>query len=361
MEIYQLVLKHKLSVAIPVLFYMVFILSGCGDRQASGGQFAFPPMPVEAVQAQVQNISDQFEAVGTIEADEAVTIVSEIDATVIQLPFEEGEKIKTGQLIAKLEDSQLSAEVARAEALRDQSRVTYKRIKTVVDQQAGTPQDLDNAAASLKVAEANLALAKARFEKTRIVAPFDGSIGVRHASVGTFLRAGQKIAEMANLDNIRVSFSVPERYMNQIRRGAEVTVSTPAHPDQPVKGKIFASEPVVDPATRNGQVIARVPNPGRIFLPGMSANITANLSERSNAITIPNEAVFASGNQSYVYVVQKDSTVAQVAVTLGTQRTNIIEVTSGLDAGTLVVRAGHQKLFNGAKVMPMINRPMVTD
>jgi len=341
--------KNWLLVIIGSLLVLAI---GCSKPEAAGGMRR-PPMPVETARAESQTIADRFEAVGTINADEAVTIVSEIDATVMSLPFKEGQHINAGELVARLDDSQLAAEVARTEALRDKSKISYERTKTVVTQNAGTPQDLDNAAADLKVAEANLAFAKARFAKTRIVAPFDGIIGVRQVSVGTFLRTGQKIAEIANLDNIRVGFSVPEGYLTRLERGSEVTVFTPAHEDQKVKGKIFAIEPVVDPDTRSGQVIARVPNPGENFLPGMSANISVTLTERINAITIPNEAVFASGDQSFVFVVKQDSSVTQVPIALGTQRSDVVEVLKGLDPGALVVRAGHQKLYEGAKVLPV--------
>ncbi len=353
---------YKFAFEVGLAFFMlifaglILMTQGCSEQGAGKSAFSRPPMPVEVAEANAQEVADRFETVGTFEANEAVTIVSEIDATVMSLPFEEGMHIKAGQLIAKLDDSQLAAEVARAAALRDQSRATYDRIKAIVDQKAGTPQDLDNAAADMKVAEANLALAKARFAKTRIVSPFDGQIGMRHVSVGTFLRTGQEIARIANLDNIRVSFSAPEIYLAQLKRGAEVMVSTPAHADQQVKGRIIGVEPVVDPATRNGQVVARVPNPGLAFLPGMSANISTVLSERAKAITIPNEAVFASGNQSFVYVVKKDSTVSQVAVTLGTQLADVVEIVNGLAPGSTVVRAGHQKLFDGARVMPIVTR-----
>jgi multidrug efflux pump subunit AcrA (membrane-fusion protein) len=108
---------------------VILLLNGCSKPEAANGQYARPAMPVETAQVNVQTISDKFEAVGTIEADQEVTIVSEIDATVKGLPFKEGEHIKAGQLIAKLEDSQLAAEVARTEALRDQSKVIYERTK----------------------------------------------------------------------------------------------------------------------------------------------------------------------------------------------------------------------------------------
>jgi membrane fusion protein (multidrug efflux system) len=330
--------------------------SGCSEPGAAAGEFSMPPMPVEVAQANVQKVVDQFEAVGTVEAIEAITVVSQIDAEVISLPFDEGGVVRTGELIAKLDDSQLASEVLRAEALRSQSQSNYDRVKAIVAQKAGTPQDMDDAAAALKVAEANLTYAKARFAKTRIVAPFDGNIGARRVSVGAFVRTGETIAELANLDDIRVNFSAPEGFLARLSRGAEVMISTPVHPGHEVKGKVMAIEPVLDPTTRNGRVVARLSNPGQKFIPGMSVNVSAVLSERPDAITIPNEAVFANGNQSFVFVVKPDSTVTRTAVTLGSQLTDVVEVVQGLESGTPVVRAGHQKLFDGARVMPMTSQ-----
>jgi membrane fusion protein (multidrug efflux system) len=331
-----------------------FLLAGCGGKKAGGGGFAFPPMPVEVSPVIVQKVADKFEAVGTIEAIEAITVVGEIDAVVKSLPFREGGFIRRGELIAQLDDAQLAAELARAEAFRAQSQATYDRVKVIVNQGAGAPQDLDDAAASLKVAEANLDLARARFSKTRVTAAFDGIVGARKISVGTFLRAGQAITELANIDAMRVTFSAPERFLPLLARGATVRVSAPAFPGFEPKGEIVVIEPVIDASTRSARVVARVQNTGRRFRPGMSANVSAVLSERPNALTIPSEAVFGSGNQSFVFVVNPDSTVSRVALVLGTRLSDVVEVLEGLSAGMTVVRAGHQKLFEGGKVMPMM-------
>jgi membrane fusion protein (multidrug efflux system) len=310
-------------------------------------------MPVEVADVTVQKIEDKFEAVGTIEALEAITVVSEIDAAVTALPFREGSYLQRGELIAQLDDAQLAAELSRNEALHAQSHSSYDRTKSVVDQKAGTPQDLDDAAAGLKVADANLAMAKARFAKTRIVAPFAGIVGSRKVSVGSFLRTGTPITELANIDEIRVFFSAPERFIPFLTRGADVAVSTSAYPGYEVRGKITAIEPVLDPGTRSARIVARVLNPGRKFRPGMSANVAAVLNSRSGALAIPSEAVFASGNQSFVFLVKPDSTVARTPITIGTRLVDVVEVVQGLAAGSRVVRAGHQKLFDGARVMPV--------
>jgi membrane fusion protein (multidrug efflux system) len=310
-------------------------------------------MPVEVSEVAVRTVADKFEGVGTIEAIAAITVVGEIDAAVKALPFKEGGFIRRGELIAQLDDAQLAAELARADALRSQSKSTYDRVKSIVEQRAGAPQDLDDAAAALKVAEANLALAKARFDKTRIIAPFDGIIGARKVSVGTFLRAGQPIADLANIDEIRVTFSTPERYLSHLTIGSNVAVSSTVFAGPPLQGKITVVEPLIDQVTRSARVVAHLQNVGRRFRPGMSANVTAVLSERPNAITVPGEAIFGNGNQFFVFVVKPDSTVARVALTLGTRLPDVVEVLEGLQPGMTVVRAGHQKLFDGGKVMPI--------
>ncbi|MBI5473679.1 MAG: efflux RND transporter periplasmic adaptor subunit [Ignavibacteriae bacterium] len=332
-------------------------LTGCGGNSGPGkGGFAMPPMPVEVSPVKIGKMTDKFEAVGTIEAIEATSIVSEIDGAVKSVPFDEGGYIRKGGLIAQLDESQLAADVARTEALREQNKVTFERVKSVVDQGAGAPQDLDDAAAALKVADANLALAKARWTKTRIVAPFDGVIGARRVSVGTFVRTGQQITDLANIDEIRVTFAAPERLLAQLTRGASVSVSSTAFPGSELKGRILAIEPMIDPATRSTRVVARVQNSGRKLRPGMSANVSAVLSETPDALMIPSEAVFGSGNQLFAFVVKPDSTVKRVPLKLGLRLPDAVEVVEGLKEGMSVVRAGHQKLFDGGKVMPMMSR-----
>jgi membrane fusion protein (multidrug efflux system) len=337
-------------------FLFVFLFPGCSGEQGGGGGFSMPPMPVEVAQAEKGMVQDRFESVGTIEAIDAITVVSEIDATVISVPFREGSELRAGDLIAQLDDLQPAAEVARAEALLAQSAAVYERVKKIVEQKAAAQQDLDDAAAGLKVAEANRDLARAQLSKTRITAPFAGIVGTRRVSKGAFLRAGQPITELADIDAMRVHFSAPERFLARLRPGAAVTVSTTAYKDVELTGTIIAVEPILDAQTRSARVVARVQNTQRRFRPGMSANITAILSERSNAITIPNEAVFSSGSETLVFVVKPDSTVTRVALTLGTRTASAVEVLAGLEPEAMVVRAGHQKLFEGAKVMPITSQ-----
>lgn len=327
-------------------------LAAGGCQGGAGGGFSMPPMPVETAIVRPQNVADRFDAVGAIEAGEAITVVTEIDASVESLPFREGQPVGEGALLAQLDDETSSAELKRAEALRDQSQVTFDRVKALYDQKAAAPQDLDDAEATRKVAEANVQLARERHRKTRITAPFAGLVGAKRVSPGAYLRAGDAITELASLREIKVVFSSPERYLGTLQRGRQVSVSTTAYPNYELHGRIDVVSPVLDPATRAAQVIARVANPGGKFRPGMSATVSVLLSERPQALVVPSEAVFSEGGQTFVYVVKADSTVERAALTLGTRQADVVEVEKGIASGARIVTAGHQKLFPGAKVIP---------
>lgn len=344
-------MKH-LAIILTVL--AAVLLSGCSkNAQQAGGGFQRPPTPVEAAPVAHSAVTDRFTTIGTVEAEQAIIVTSEINGIVETVPFAEGQRVATGDLIAQLDDRQLRAEAARARAIREQRHSAWDRVRLVVAQGAGAPQDLDDAVAALKVAEADLALAETRLSKTRITAPFDGLTGIRRVSRGAFLRAGEPITDLARIDSLRVTFAVPERILGSLKTGSRVSVVTTAYPDQPLTGTIAVVEPQLDPTTRTAGVVALVDNDGELLRPGMSATVTAVLRERATALTVPSAAVFVEGGQAYVYVIKADSLVTRTPVALGTRLTDVVEITEGLSDGQQVVRAGHQKLYEGAKVAPV--------
>jgi membrane fusion protein (multidrug efflux system) len=343
---------------IVTLGLALVFLAGCGgDGEHVGGGFQRPATPVEAAPVVVGPVIDGFTTVGTLEAYNSITVTGEIDGIIVEVPFREGRRLDQGELIARLDDDQLKAEAQRARALRDKTKATWERVKSIVDQGAGAAQDLDDATADLKVAEANLALAETRHAKTRITAPFAGLAGRRLVSPGTFMRAGNPITQLAQIDRLRVAFAVPERILGSIHLGAKVDVSTPAFPEVKLTGVVDVIEPQLDSSTRTVGILALVDNPEEVLRPGMSATIAVVLKERAEALTVPTDAVFVEGGQAYVYVIKPDSVVTRSAVTLGTRLADVVEVLEGLDEGQQVVKAGHQKLYEGAKVMPVGGEP----
>ena len=337
--------------ALAALLVVAVPLAGCGDR--AGGGFQMPPTPVEVADVRSERVTDQFRAVGTIEAEETVRIVNEIGGVVRELPFAEGQPVAEGDLIARLDDSELSAESARADALRDQARTNHERVRQLFEQRAASQQELDDGSSALKVAEANAVVARTRFEKARIRSPLTGVAGRRLVSPGAYLAVGTPITEVASIGVVKIGFSAPERYLPLLRRRAQVSVTTTAYPRQAFAGTISVVDPLLDATTHTVQMVARIHNRGGKLRPGMSADVTASLGERPQALTVPDEAVFSEGNQSFVYVVKPDSTVTRQAIVLGTRDSTRAEVTQGLKPGDRVVRAGYQKLFEGAHVMPV--------
>ena len=160
---------------------------------------------------------------------------------------------------------------------------------------------------------------------------------------------------------MKVTFTAPERYLSQLKAGSRVEISTPALPGRTFQGSISVVDPIVDADSRTIRVVARIPNSERVLRPGMSANVVVTFSERPNSLMIPDEAVFAEGNQSFVFVVKPDSTVARAAIELGSRDSSRVEVLRGLEPGTTIVRTGHQKLFDGAHVMPIPEQAMTAE
>jgi membrane fusion protein (multidrug efflux system) len=335
-------------------FFALLVLVSCQAAGPKGrGGHAMPPTPVEVADVNPRIVRDRFHALGTLEADQNIEVVSEVGGKVRSIAFAEGQRVVEGATLVQIEDAEYRAEAKRSEAQRALAVADFERAKTLHEQNVISNQELDDKKAALQIAEANEELAKARLAKTRIVAPWSGLIGRRRVSTGSYVSAGDRITDMARVDEIRVEFSAPERFFDDLKSGIEVNVSTPAFPGEVFRGKVTVVDPIVDPTTRNVQLVARIPNTDRRLRPGMSANVDVTLQQRSDALVVPDEALFADGTQTFVYVVKPDSTVSKTAVRTGTRDSAVVEVVEGLEPGSLVVSAGHQKLYEGAKVMPV--------
>ena len=341
--------RRSLSV---LLSLGVCAASACGKSQAGGAGFLMPPTAVESTSVEQGALREELTSLGTVGALERVSVVSEIDALVEELPFVEGAFVGKGAVLARLRDADLTAQVARAKALRDEARVAYQRQSRLTDEELVSTQEKDSSAARLAVAESDLRVAEVQLAKARIVAPFAGLLSRRLASPGAFLRAGDAIVELAAIDQVKVGFSVPERHLAAFTAGSAVELASVAYPGEDFRGAILYVDPLLDPVTRSAQLVAKVENPGRKLRPGMSVEVRATLAERAAALTVPEEAVFAEGDATYVFRIGDDSTVERRAVKLGARQGGRVEVVSGLAAGDSIVRTGHQKLFPGAKVAP---------
>jgi membrane fusion protein (multidrug efflux system) len=349
--------RRRTRTAFPVstlLACLALLAAGCAKKGGrAGGGFQMPPMPVEVAEVSAQNVSDAFRALGSLEALQEAEVVAEVAGRVMSLPFPEGRGVDSGAVLARLDDRELRAQRDRAAAALTLARSEAKRVEDLFAREVVSPRERDEARAALEAAEAEAQLQQTRFEKAVVIAPFAGVTGRRLVSTGATLRVNDPIVRLARLDRLRATFPVPERYASALRPGAEANVAVTAWPGQGFPARVTVVEPSIDPESRTFTAVAEVRNLGYRLRPGMSADVMVRFSERAGALTVPDEAVIAEGDQAFVYKVGPDSVVARVPVTLGARQAARVEVASGLAAGDRVVRAGHQKIFPGAKVMPV--------
>ena len=345
--------RRALTALLPVSAGLFFGSCSGPHGGAGAGGMQFPPVPVEVALVEPRTVRDGIAALASLEAEDAIEVASEESGIVRELPFTEGRPVARGALLARLDDRELRADADRATALVAQADADARRMRKLFEQKTVSARDLETSETNLKVAQATEALAHTRLDKTEIRAAFAGVVGRRRVSPGAYVKSGDVITELASLDRLRVAFDVPERYASKLRVGTRVDITPAAFPGERFTGSVTVVDPIVNPDTRTLRLVARIPNPNRRLLPGMSANVTATLSERPKALVVPDEAVFAEGAQNFVYVVKPDNSVVRAAVSLGTRDSSRVEILQGLTAGDRVVRAGHQKLFDGARVSPV--------
>jgi membrane fusion protein (multidrug efflux system) len=306
-------------------------------------------LPVKAVPAKLARAVVETGAVGSLRADESVVIRPEIAGRIERIAFDEGQSVKKGALLARLDAAETRAlvESSRVQANLDRQRrdrAADLRKKGFISQQA-----LDEAQSNYARAVAKQREDEAKLAKSEIRAPFSGVAGLRQVSEGAFVPAGTDIARLEKVDQLKLDFRVPETFLAQLKTGLAVNIAVDAFPAQGFAGKIYAIEPAVDEQTRTVLARARVANPDLKLRPGMFARVSLTLGVRENAVWIPEEAIVPRGQDSYVFRVV-DGRAELVQVQTGTRKVGEVEIMKGVAAGDVVVTEGTQRLVPGMQV-----------
>ena len=306
-------------------------------------------LPVEAEQVIVDAIEKKLTAVGSLQSDESIVLSTEIAGLVKAIPFREGEQVEADQVLVRLDDSVLQAELARARASLELSRANYQRAKVLLEDDAISEREKDEAYAKWQLDRANVRLAEANLAKTVIRAPFAGQLGLRNVSPGAYLRPGDPIVKLDAIDPIKLDFHVPEGFARQVQVGQTLQVTVDAVPGVSFPGKVIAVAPQLDTAGRSLLVRARLENDEKLLNPGMFARIALVLDRRNEALMVPEEALIAQGEQPMVYKVV-DGKVVAAPVKLGIREQGRVEIREGVEAGDTVITAGHIKVRPGMPV-----------
>ncbi|MGZ8416380.1 MAG: efflux RND transporter periplasmic adaptor subunit [Methyloceanibacter sp.] len=306
-------------------------------------------VPVEAAKVTAVPLSEQVTAIGTLLSNEAVTVSSEIPGRLKEIHFQEGQPVEQGAALFTLDDSVYRAQLDDAEAKLKLAEQTNKRTSTLFTNKYATAQSADEAASNLAVSTAATELARVQLEKTRIVAPFSGIVGLRHVSVGEYITAGQALDNLEAIDPVKADFRVPEKFLPAIRVGQTIRIKIDAFPDATFEGKVYAIDPRLDVAGRSLLVRALVPNHDQRLRPGLFARVTVLLQLKEDALTVPEAAIVPQGDSQYVFKIV-DGKVKLTKVMTGTRREGRVEIVDGLAAGDQVVTAGQLKIRDGAPV-----------
>lgn len=305
--------------------------------------------PVEAEEVQVGTVVDAVQAVGSLRSNESVVLRPEIAGRISRIHFTEGQVVRQGMPLVDLDDALYRAEVAEAQAKVNLSQRNYDRARELYTKKVSSARDRDEAFAQLEIDQASLELARVRLDKSHIAAPFDGIVGLRQVSVGSYVKEGQDMVNLENIDPIKVDFRLPERFLTDLRKGQKIEIRVGAFPDEVFTGHVYALDPLVDVEGRSVALRATIDNSTGRLRPGLFAHVTLVVEERNNAITVPEQAVVPRGDKRFVFKVMDDKAVS-TPVQLGIRRDGRVEITTGLAAGDVVVTAGQQKIRDGSPV-----------
>lgn len=317
--------------------------AGPGKAGGKGGPGAgMPPAKVNGMIVGTQEFTDQLSISGSIEAYEQVQIHPEVSGVVKGIYFQEGSNVSNGQLLLKINDSELQAQLKQALSKEQLAAETESRAKQLLKKEAISQEEYDVAFAELRSLKAQTELIRAQLAKTVIRAPFSGRIGLRSISAGEYVTPNTAIAKLVNSSQVKISFSVPEKYAGQMQKNTSISFSV-AGSTKTYQAKIYAIEPGIEINTRTLQLKALANNPGADLLPGSFAKINLPLASIKDAILIPTQSIIPVLKGKMVFI--SDSGKAkQVMVETGPRTDKNVLVVSGLKVGDTLLTSGMMSL-----------------
>lgn len=331
-----------------------FLMARPAQNAAAGGAPAGFAMPVEAAQVRVGPSQRQIQAVGSLRSNESVILRPELIGRIAQINFDEGQRVKKGQLLVQLDSAVPRAELVQMQASLALAKANYERAQELAKRNAGTERALDEARWKLRNDEAAVKLAEARLEKYALSAPFDGVVGLRKVSVGDLVKEAADLVNLEQVDPLKVDFRVPEVFLASLKVGQRIAVTVDALPGREFSGEVYAIDPLVDANGRAVVIRARIRNTDDALRPGLFARVGLVVDERQEAVFVPEQSLVPVNDQLFVFKVvdgpQGGKVVAFTKVKLGERRKGEAEVVEGLKAGDVVVSAGLLKVRDGMPV-----------
>ena len=345
------------NILMGALILGVLFLSSCSSKKIEpGGQKGGPKaVMVNGMVVQKRLLENKILATGSLEANEEVQLRSETPGRIISINFEEGSFVKKDQLLIKINDQELQAQLKKLQLEESLAKDDVYRKEKLLEMKAVSQEEYDKAANQLGIIEAQIELVKSQIAKTEIYAPFSGMIGLRHVSPGEYVSSTTPVALLIQDDPIKIEFSIPEKYREKVKKGTLIKFRVEGA-DSTFTGKVFAIEPKVDPSTRNVTLRAMCPNTRNILVPGSFAKVVIVLESIAEAMVIPSESIIPQLNSEKVYICNNEIAVSRI-ITTGIRTEREVQVISGLTPGDTVILTGLLQLREGLDIRVKIPKP----
>jgi membrane fusion protein, multidrug efflux system len=279
---------------------------------------------------------------GTLRPDEEVDLSFETSGKITKLNFTEGTRVKKGDLLAKVNDLPLQAQLEKLQAQLKMAEAKEFRQRSLLNKDAISQESYDQVQTDVSTIKADINLIKANISQTELRAPFDGIIGLRYVSEGSFTTMSTKIARLIKTSPIKIEFSVSERYASEIKIGYPIAFKTVGS-DKAFNASVYAIDPKIDLETRTVSLRALYPNKNEELRPGTYASVTLELSKIENAIAIPTEALIPQMDGETVFI-YKNGKAQTIKVNTGLRTESKIQITNGLKFGDTLITSGIMQL-----------------
>lgn len=340
--------KRKKLLIFAIIILAIGIASYWGKVKYSQVQPQVIPVQVQSVKA--MSIPTKITAIGTLRAPQDVKISAETAGYVTKIGFNDGQAVNAGDILFQLDDAKEQADLLSTQAAYQGAKNKLIRMSNLLKQHYVSEEDIDNARADLQAKLAAAKTAQDNVDKKAIKAPFSGMVGARTVNTGDFVTSGQKLVELVDRSVLKVDYSVPEKYLLQVKLDQPVVITIADSSERPFAGKVVYISPAIDPETHTLALQASVPNQDNALAPGLFVTISHMTGVSKQTVIVPEESLIKSPEKTIVYRVVANKAV-ETPVKVGMCKGGgYVEILSGLNLGDIIVTAGQEKLSNGAQV-----------
>ncbi|MDX5423278.1 MAG: efflux RND transporter periplasmic adaptor subunit [Hymenobacteraceae bacterium] len=341
-------------IAVAAVGYLLFsnVFSGSEQQGQQAGRGGGGPM-AQRVTVDVYVVSpaafqNRITTTGTVLPNEDVELRSEIAGRVTSINFKEGSRVQKGQLLVTVNDAELRAQLQKLESNQKLYREMEERQRTLLEKEYISAQEYDQVSNQLATATADIQALKATLAKAYVRAPFDGVIGLRQISEGSYVSATTPIARIMDISPVKIDFSIPGRYGQQVKAGDKISFTVEGSPEV-YEASVYAVQPGIDPATRTLQVRALYDNRKEEVKPGAFVSVSLSLKDSDDAILIPTESIIPEATGHKIYLAKNGKAVPQM-VKIGQRSETLIQIMEGVAPGDTIIRSGILQVRDGSNL-----------